>query len=210
MYIYYNIYQYLCELHTGPHHPSIVYPDPGVTYRPQSQLIINTRYGSNHAQYLGSAAISTTASNSLQHLTHLPSHSSPFQFLPQTTHHSSTFQQRHPTVTAYPGQVLSSTLQVTTSPAIGATAYITGQPQQQQPRLSTANCNVGYSNTIASTASQHPLHHSADSEQLPSQTVFTLHENSGFSSPQLSQHQQSQHQQNPQQQQQQWSSSGFQ
>ena len=179
---------------------------------------MSTRYGPNHTPYplATGSAISTTASNSLQPLTHLPSPHTSF-FIPQSTQHSSTtFQQRHPSTVAPYGQVLPSPLHVANSPSLagstgtGSTSYLTGQPHQQRP--TTMNYNVGYSGTVSSTASsfvaplpQHvhatSLQASPESDSLRSQAVFPTVEPSGFSSsPQITQHQQPQ----PQHQQQQW------
>ena len=179
---------------------------------------MSTRYGPNHTPYplATGSAISTTASNSLQHLTHLPTPHTSF-FLPQTTtQHTSTFQQRHPSTMAPYGQVLQSSLHVANSPSLagstgtGTTSYLTGQPtqQQQQQRPTTMNYNIGYSGTVSSTApsfgaqqQQQPTHiHTAtspDSESsLRSQTVFPTPDSSGFATaPQITQHQQPQPQQ---------------
>lgn len=156
------------HLLSGPHHTSILYHQAdAIAYRPgpASQLIMSTRYGPNHTPYplATGSAISTTASNSLQHLTHLPAPHTPF-FIPQTTtQHSSTFQQRHPSTVAPYGQVLPSSLHVANSPSLagsstgtGTTTYLAGQPtpppnQQQQQRPTTMNYNIGYSGTVSST-----------------------------------------------------------
>ena len=206
---------------SGPHHTSILYHQAdAIAYRPgpASQLIMSTRYGPNHTPYplATGSTISTTASNSLQPLTHLPSPHTPF-FLPQSTQHSSTFQQRHPSTMAPYGQVLPSSLHVANSPSLagntvtGSTSYVAGQ-QQQRP--TTMNYNVGYSGTVSSTAasfgsqqqqlpqSQHVLHTTslqASPESRSQTVVFPTPESSGFStSPQITQHQQPQPQ--PQQQ----------
>lgn len=210
--------------YTGPQHASILYPaEAAIAYRPASQLIMSTPRYVNHTSYHPqlSSATSTTASNSLHHLTHLPSHSTHFQYLPQSTQHGSAFQQRQPSTAYGGGQVLPSTLHVATSPAsalaAGTTSYLTGQQQQQQQqqRPSTMTYNVCYSNTPSSAtssfvaAAQH-VHHpmpAADSDQLPAQaSVFPTQETSGFGSPQITQHQQPQHQQQAQH----WSAPGFQ
>ncbi len=165
---------------------------------------MNTRYGSSHTGYHLGTANSTTSSNSLLPLTHLPSPSCPFQYLPQATQHSSTFQHRHSSVAAAAayGQVLPSSLQVANSPPIpGTTSYLTG-PQ----RPSTMNYNVGYGNAVSTTApsyvsQQHmhpPLQSSPILERLPNQAVSPSQEHSAFSSPRISQEQE------------QWSSPGFQ
>lgn len=201
----------------GPQQPSILYTDTGGIYRhiPANQLIYG---GSNHTPYPHlSPAISTTASNSP--LTHLPSHSGPFQYLPQsTTQHSTLSQQRHPT---YGPAVLPSSLQ---SPGLArTTSYLSSQQQQ---RTQTMNYNVGYTtNTLSTTSSssftsqhmhQPPMPVPETTERVPGQqTAFpTPPESSSFIPTPLTVQQQQQQQQSsqpqPQTQRQQWSAPSFQ
>ena len=201
----------LPSLPAGHPHTGILYQTDAAIYRPVSTI---TRYATNHTPYqLGTAAISTTASNSLQHLTHLPSsHSSPYQYLSQTTQHR---QSAMPAAAAY-GPILPSSVPVAaTSPALTpgtTTSYLTGQ---QLHRPTTMNYNIGYTGTTSSTASfatqhiQSGMQHSPDAEPLTSQTVYSTPEQPGFASSQLSQHPAQQAQTQPQQQQQ-WNATGFQ
>ena len=191
---------------TGHPHGILYQADTAIAYRPVSASQLITRcYGTNHTPYqIGSTAISTTSSNSLQPLTHLPSsHSSPYQYLSPTTQHASTtFQPRHipPAVPTY-GQILPTSLQVATSPALtpGTTSsYLSGQPQQQQQqqqRPTTMNYNVGYSSTVSTSSFGTPHLHtpmvSPGSDQLPGQTAFSpaALDSARFGTTQISQHQ---------------------
>lgn len=162
---------------------------------------MNTRYGPSHTPYHLSSASSTTASNSFQPLTHLPSQSSPFQYLSPSTQHSSTFQQRQSSVTAAYGQVLQSpSLQVAAaSPAslTGTTSYHLTTGQQ---RPSTMSYNVGYNNAVSTTAPStftpaQQMHPPSALQPSPSLTnsqtpLFSSQETSTFGSPQISQQQQ--------------------
>lgn len=175
----------LLFLNTGHPHGILYQADAAIAYRPVSASQLITRcYGTSHTPYqIGSTATSTTSSNSLQPLTHLPSSSTPYQYLSPTSQHSSTFQPRHipPAVPTY-GQILPTSLQVAASPALtpGTTSsYLTGPPQQQQQqqqRPTTMNYNVGYSSTVSTssfgTSHLHtPMQVSPGSDQLPSQTA---------------------------------------
>lgn len=216
------------NLSAHPHTGILYQTDAAIAYRPISASQLITRgYGTpTHTPYqLGTTPISTTASNSLQPLTHLPSpHSGPYQYhLSQTTQHNSAYPQRHsavPSAAAY-SSILPSSVHMGTSPALTpgsatSSSYLTGQ-QLQRP--TTMSYNVGYNSTISSTASfgtqQLAQQGSPGSEPLSSQTVFSAApEPTGFVSSQLSQLQpppQPQAQQpQPQQQQPQWNTTGFQ
>lgn len=196
-----NVFSIHHLLQLGPQHTSILYPtDSTITYRPvpaASQLIMNTRYHSHsHTTPYHLSSSTSTTSNSLQPLTHLPAQASnpPFQYLPHHTtpqHISTTFQQRHSN-TGY-GQVLSAQVAATSPAIIGTTSYA------QRP--STTNYNVGYG-TVSTTApsftqQQQQQQQHMHTTNLPNQSLFPSHDSPAFVSPQISQ-------------QQQWSSPAFQ
>nr|CAD66613.1 T-box protein [Suberites domuncula] len=201
----------------GPPQPTLLYQSDGtMTYRPvASQLALaSTRYGPSQAggYHIGQIPGATTTAGTLQHLTHLPSQSTPFHYVaanpnPQNTGQpqGSSFQSRHSLQGLTYGQVVAG------SPQAAYISGASGQPSGSTTASGLTTYNVGYGHLTTTSAStfsppqsaglQSLMPPPASLDRLPNAHPSYDSSQDSFSSPHPQQTQQSRHQ---------WSSPSYQ